>query len=123
MKATRLGIWMDHQHALLTEFTTEPMKTTIVHNEFSVQAKHHSLNEGESNMHTKEQHKLADYYKKLGETIRGYQEVILFGPTSAKNELLNGLKTDHRFEGVSIKIANADKMSEKELQSFVKKYF
>ena len=27
MTATKLGIWMDHDHAYLTEFTTDPLKT------------------------------------------------------------------------------------------------
>ena len=38
-------------------------------------------------MHNKEQHEQSDYYKKLGETIKNYTEVLLFGPTDAKVEL------------------------------------
>jgi stalled ribosome rescue protein Dom34 len=40
-------------------------------------------------MHQKEQHEQSDYYKKIGEAIKNYQEVLLFGPTNAKTELLN----------------------------------
>lgn len=92
--AKRLGIWMNHSNAHLMEFTTD-IKTNIVESEFNHQEKEHSLGKNENLMHNKEQHKQAEYYKKLGDVIRNYDEVLLFGPTDAKVELLNILKADH----------------------------
>ena len=53
-------------------------------------------------MHQKEQHEHRDYYKKIGEAIRNYQDVLLFGPTTAKTELFNMLKADHHFEKIKL---------------------
>jgi stalled ribosome rescue protein Dom34 len=122
MKAKKIGIWMDHEHAQLTEFTTDPMKTTTIHNEFSHSAKHQSLGKGENNMHVKENHQLAQYYKKLAGAIRDCEEVVLFGPTSAKNELLNILKADHLFAGTKMSAVDTDKMSVNQIQAFVRKH-
>jgi ADP-heptose:LPS heptosyltransferase len=74
-------------------------------------------------MHHKEQHEQADYYKKLGEIILNYTNVILFGPTSAKQELMNSLKDNHHFDKIKIDVKPADKMTEREQQLFVKNYF
>ena len=52
-----------------------------------------------------------------------FDEVVLFGPTNAKAELLNVLKADHRFENIKIEVQQADKMSDKQQQAFVKEYF
>src|SRR4051812_28067427 len=119
----RLGIWMDHSTAHLMEFSTEKIEKKIIESEFTHEAKEHSLSKSENVMHNKEQHQQAEYYKKLGQTIRNYEEVILFGPTSAKVELLNILKTDHLFANIKIEVQQADKMTENQQYAFVKEYF
>ena len=74
-------------------------------------------------MHNKEQHQLSEFYTKLGETIKHYQEVLLFGPTSAKTELLNVLRADHRFAAIKIEVEDADKMTTNQLHAFVTQHF
>ncbi len=54
-------------------------------------------------MHNKEQQQQSEYYKTLGETIKNYDDVLLFGPTNAKVELLNILKADISFS-IKLKI-------------------
>ena len=74
-------------------------------------------------MHNKEQHEQSEYYKKLEEVILKYDDVIHFGPTDAKVELLNDLRTDNRFAKIKIEIKQADKMTENQQHAFVKDYF
>jgi hypothetical protein len=64
-------------------------------------------------MHDKQQHQQKEYYKKLADRIRHYREVFVFGPTHAKNELVNLLSGDHLFEGIKITVEPEDKMTEK----------
>jgi hypothetical protein len=120
---TKLGIWMDHSIAHLIEFTTDAMVTKTITSKFTHQVKEHSLSKSENLMHIKEQHELADYYKELGEFIKNYEAVILFGPTDAKLELLHILQADRRFEKIKIEIKPADKMTENQQHAFVKEYF
>lgn len=79
------------------EFSAEAMGTKIISSKFMIEEKENSLDKGESQMHSKEQHWQSEYYKKLGVAIRNYDDVILFGPTDAKAELYNKLKEDHLF--------------------------
>ena len=114
---------MDHATAHLMEFTADPIETTTIVSAFTHQEKEDSLGKSEELMHNKEQHEEADYYKKIGEVIRQYGEVILFGPTEAKHELWNKLRLDHRFSGIKIYVQSADKMTDNQQHAFVKKYF
>jgi stalled ribosome rescue protein Dom34 len=123
MTAKKLGIWMDHEQAFLTEFTTDPMKTTTIVSRFTHAVKQASVEKGENRMHTKEQHQQGEYYKELGERIRHYEEVVLFGPTSAKDELVNFLSDNHQFSAVKISVESAQKMTENQIHAFVRKHF
>lgn len=123
MTAKKLGIWMDHQNAHLMEFTTDPIETKTIDSKFTHEVKELSLHQGENRMHNKEQHQQADYYKMLGEAIKNYENVILFGPTDAKTELFNILTADQHFSKIKIKVKQADKMTENQQHAFVKDYF
>ena len=68
-------------------------------------------------------HQQSEYYKKLGEIIKNYEGVILFGPTEAKVELFNTLKADHHFEKINIEVKQADKMTENQQHAFVREHF
>ena len=74
-------------------------------------------------MDHKEQHEEAAYYKKLGEIMQKYDNIILFGPTNAKTELFNILRADHHFETIKIEVMQTDKMTENQQHSFVREYF
>ncbi|HEY5824359.1 MAG TPA: hypothetical protein VIT44_08340 [Cyclobacteriaceae bacterium] len=119
----RLGIWMDHAKAHLMEFTTEQMEDTIIASRFTHQEKEQTLEKSENIMHNKEQHQHAEYYKKIGEEIKKYDEVILFGPTNAKSELLNTLNGDHHFDKIKIHVQQTDKLTENQQHAFVRDYF
>jgi hypothetical protein len=118
-----LGIWMDHSRAHVMEFTKDPIETKTIESKFTHGVKEQSLGKSENLMHHKEQHEQSAYYKQLGEIIKKYEAVILFGPTEAKSELLNTLKSDHLFAKIKIEIKQADKMTDNQQQAFVREYF
>jgi stalled ribosome rescue protein Dom34 len=99
------------------------MKTTRINSSFTQDQKSHTLNKSETVMHNKEQHLQSDYYKKIGEEIKNYDRVILFGPTNAKAELINKLKEDHNFSKIRIEVKQMDKMTENQEHAFVREYF
>ena len=91
----KAGIWMDNASAHTFEFTDEVKKVDTVESDFTSQIRGEVLSKGESHMHNKEQGKQAEFYKKISQYILQYVEVLLFGPTNAKSELLNILKEYH----------------------------
>ena len=118
----KLGIWMDHANAHLMEYAN-PIVTKIVTSNFTHEEKEKTLHKGESMMHNKEQHQQSEYYKILGESIKGYNDVLLFGPTNAKIELLNILQADLSFSKIKIETRQTDKMTENQEHAFVRDYF
>ena len=120
--AKNLGIWMDHSSAHLMEFT-DTIETKTIDSKFTHEAKEQSLEKSENLMHNKEQHQQSEYYKKLGEIIKNYEDVILFGPTDAKVELFNILRADHLFAKIKIEIKQTDKMTEHQQHAFVRDHF
>lgn len=119
----RLGIWMDHSNAHLMEFTTGEMDKKVITSAFTHHEKEESISKSENLMHNKEQHQQADYYKEIREEIKKYDEVILFGPTSAKSELINTFKNDRHFKNIKIHVEHTDKLTENQQHAFVRDYF
>ena len=121
--AKYLGIWMDHSRANLMEFNPGSIETKRLYSEFTHEAREEAIGKSEKLMHNKENHQQAEYYKHLGEKIRHYESVLLFGPTHAKDELFNILKADHHFESIKIEVIHADKMTDNQQHAFVKDHF
>jgi hypothetical protein len=118
----KLGIWMDHSNAYLMELANDIIVQRVV-SELANHETEFNFYKGEKLIHKKEQHLQLSYYKKIGDIIKKYQDVVLFGPTDAKNELLNQIKTDHLFEDIKIEVKNSDKMTEDQMKTFVRDYF
>jgi len=124
MKATRqLGIWMDHSMAYLMELSNGTIVSNTVESKPELQGDEQIVYKDESHMLNKIQRQLSAYYKKLSDVILDYEEVVLFGPTEAKNELLNLLLDNHLFDKIKIAIKPTDKMTEIQKNAFVKDYF
>ncbi|MDO8316870.1 MAG: hypothetical protein Q7T12_05035 [Flavobacterium sp.] len=124
MKSTKkLGIWMDHSMAHLMEFTNKHFEIETIESELDNQEKIESLAKSENSNFSKEKKQLFEYYKKIGEAIKNYKRVILFGPTDAKIELFDLLSEDTRFLKIKFEIKDTDKMDENQQHNFVKEYF
>ncbi|MFV8342998.1 hypothetical protein [Flavobacterium sp. XS2P39] len=124
MKTTKkLGIWMDHSIAHLMEFTSKHFEIETIESKFTNQEQNKSFAKSESLMQNKQKQQLSDYYKKIGEAIKNYKRVILFGPTDAKVELFDILSEDERFLKIKIEIKDTDKMTQNQQHEFVRTYF
>ncbi|CAN5348264.1 hypothetical protein BH10BAC1_BH10BAC1_03790 [soil metagenome] len=119
----KLGIWMDHSNAHLIEFKKESASIRTISTTFNHEDKEAALSRSEHVMHNKSQQQNAIYYKKLADEISKYDDVILFGPTDAKTELFNLLKSDQKIGKIKIEVKSADKMTENQQQAFVDEHF
>lgn len=119
----KIGIWMDHSNAHIIEFGTETKEMKIIASDFTFQDRVETLQRSESEMHNKEQHKQATFYKNISKIIKNFDDVILFGPTDAKVELYNTLKENHQFDKIIIEVKNSDNMSDEAQRLFVDDYF
>jgi hypothetical protein len=118
----KAGIWMDHSKAFVMELVSDTIFESITTSEIT-HIGEVNLNNSEKMRNIQEQHEQSSFYKNLSEIIRNYQDIVLFGPTQAKDELLNILNLNHLFDSIKIEVVNSDKMSGIEMHKFVKDYF
>lgn len=114
---------MDHSIAHLMEHSNHAFEIETIESDFTHQEKINSLLKGEAHLYSKEQQLQSKYYKKLMAVVKKYKEVILFGPTDAKEELFNVISSDNRFENINIQVKQTDKMTAKQKHDFVKEFF
>lgn len=124
MKAKKkLGLWMNHSIAHLMELKTKHFEIKTIESKFTDELKNEDVVKGETVLPKKQKKQLLDYYRKLSEAIKNYEQVILFGPTNAKIEFFDVLSEDSRFLKIKFEIKNTNEMTENEQHDFVKKYF
>lgn len=122
-RVKKLGVWMDHSIAYLMEFTNNPFEIKTIESEFIERKKEQSISKKTELSINNEQYVLYAYYNKIGEAIKNYKQIVLFGPTDAKVELFDVLSEDHRFVKMKVEIKETDKMSVNQQHAFINKYF
>jgi stalled ribosome rescue protein Dom34 len=123
MEKRQMGIWMDHSIAFLMVLENDKIFETIVEVEVSQLETDYDSGKNEKLANNKAQQFQSHYYKKIIDSIKNYQDVVLFGPTDAKNELLNLFKAEHLPDNINIEIQHSDKMTAIQMQDFVRTYF
>jgi len=123
-KIKQLGIFMDHAHAFLMELENGLIiSRNIVSGWEDAQQKDKEDNDNTKFNSSEKKFLQSAFYKEISNIMRHYQQVVLFGPTDAKNELYNLVRTDHNFENTIIELKTTDEMSATDRQKFVVRYF
>ncbi len=118
-----LGIWMDHSVAHFVEYTKHSMPIQNADITLTQEEKNTVASDSENTIQNKENQKQGEFYKKLADVIKDYDEVLLFGPTNAKAELHNILKDDHHFDNIKISVESTDHLSHNQQVALVKAHF
>ncbi len=116
------GVWLDGHHA--TIIANAPGNES---EDFVVEARVESpdILKGGSE-HTFNQTKQADtshYFKAVSEKLRQYDEILVFGPGKAQEQLHNFLNADGHFKNKKITIGSADKLSDHQMIERVRDFF
>jgi hypothetical protein len=117
----KIGIWMDHHMAHIIKYKKNSTKSKTL--ESHSEGEKQNFGKDESLTQNTEQNQLSDFFKRLSTIIRGYPEVLLFGPTNAKTEFHNVLKEDNHFNNIKIETETTDNLTENQMHAFVKKHF
>jgi stalled ribosome rescue protein Dom34 len=119
----KVAVWLDHKQAHFIKFkkgklvieTIESGKETQVRfkGETGIGTKlgkTRSTNQ-EFKQHEKLKNTLHKYYKELGKALAKYDFVYLFGPTTAKSELLNYNREHSKASGKTFVVDSTDSMT------------
>ncbi|MFD2034809.1 hypothetical protein ACFSKL_08415 [Belliella marina] len=69
------------------------------------------------------QNELNEYYKMLEDKIGKFEDVLLFGPGTAKDQFKNRIAENKAFKKKWISVQNADKMTDNQLLAFVRDFY
>lgn len=114
---------MDHSIAHLMEYSNKPFEIETIESRFTHEEKVKNLLKGELHLHNKQKEEQSRYFKKIMDVVKRYNEVVLFGPSNAKEELLCALAVDNSFWNINIKVKQTDKMTPQQQHEFVKEFF
>jgi hypothetical protein len=131
----KVGVWLDHSKAYFVDFSKGPAVIETVYSDKETQmrfggehgngtqmGKHRSTN-NEHHQHNREQEHMHEYYHILADRLKNYDDIFLFGSTTAKDELYNNLKDDKHFAEKSITVKPADHLTENQMVAEAKKFF
>lgn len=119
----KIAVWLDHEQAHFIKLKKEKFVVETIesgqesHVRFKGEtgsgtklSKTRSTNQ-EYKKHEREKNNLLEYYKQLSEGIKKYDFVYLFGPTTAKKELLNHIRAEEKSGGKTFVVDSADTMT------------
>lgn len=119
MKKKCVGIWMDYTKAYVMSLEGESVTTTELKSEFTWEEMQYAFSKNENLMHNKERNLVKAYFDSIGNSIRNADEVVIFGPTDAKIELLNLLTSNNQYDKIKCSTLTTDKMTENQRIAFV----
>ena len=120
----QLGIYIDYTNAFLMELINKMIVSRDIEFENNKEIEIYQDNSIKYVIDNEKHHHLRSaYYLELCDIIKNYNQVVLFGPNDAKNELFNLLEFDHNFDSIKIHNENTDNLTEIQMHDYVKMYF
>lgn len=128
-----VGIFMDHHTARIIDARTHADR--LIHSKYEsrlrekgqsaigTQLGNYRSSNNEATEHHQEQHDTKTYYKAIAQAILPYDEIFLFGPTSAKEEFQNFLLRDAHFRTKIIRVEASDYLSVNQQDALVREHF
>lgn len=134
----KVGIWLDHSfafmvgyadgHAQLIEKLESPHESMKrVEGEgsdttwYTSNPEHASNNEHKK--HNITQNELKEYFKLLETKMHPFEDILLFGPGIAKEQLRNRIRENKAFDKKWMAVENSDKLTDNQLLAFVRDFF
>lgn len=131
----QIGVWLDHAKAIFIDPNDNDGKIDTVHSEMDTRVRHAGegadgtllggfrSSNNEHHKHQREENALSKYYDLVGKRLSGFEEILLFGPGSARSELHNIIKADKHFNGKKIDVEACDQLTENQLRAKVRNHF
>jgi uncharacterized protein (DUF2225 family) len=88
---------------------------------FSPNPEHASNNEHKK--HNITQNELNEYYKMMETKLHAFDDILLFGPGTAKEQLRNRLRDNKSFGGKWLSVQPSDKLTDNQLLAFVREFY
>lgn len=124
------GIWVDHAHAFVVKSNKgAQMEVSEYHSDVESHHKggqesneHQTLSNQTAHEHRRE-NQMKAFAKELVQHVQDADELVLFGPGTAKHELKHEVERNKALASKLKGVETTDKLTEHELKDFVKTFF
>lgn len=115
-----VGVWMDHHHAI---FIAAENQDGVYEIGEKIKADVYQGMSGEHGANNAERSDNRKYHKAIGNQLLKYDEILIFGPGTAQEELLNFLHEDMHFKNKKFTLDTAAKISDNQMIAKVREFF
>ena len=131
----KIGLWLDHvdAHFIEMEDSQEHFETIHSGKKSLLRMKGESGNgikmgnyrstNNEHREQMRENEIMSDYYKDIEKRLLNYDEIFIFGASTAKDELYNLLRTNKHFDGKLIHTESSDHITKNQMIAKVRAFF
>ena len=131
----KIGVWMDHAEARLIEPGTDAKSIRAIQAPGSgrerfpgespdgTQLGNYRSTNNEFHKHRKEENNIREYFEYLVTQLQSYDEIFIFGPTTAAKEFNNYTQKEKVLLNKIVELEKADYMTDPQLIKRVKDYF
>lgn len=127
------GVWMDHSEAFVIEpdhgkvkHLVSPAISHVRHageGSTGVKLGNHRSTNNEYSKHERESHINHTFYKELAVALHHYDNIYVFGPSTARSEFANYVEKERLLAGKNLETHAADKMTDNQMVAHVKEHF
>ena len=113
------GIWLDGQHAAIissNESDEYVISARVKSPDSQSGGSEHAINNGKKTEHSK-------YFKDVSQHLQGFDEILIFGPGQAQEQLQNHLKSEVTFNDKQVSIDSADQLTDPQMIAKVRDFF
>ena len=112
------GVWLDNQHAMIISKNADDFEVTEKIKSVVSQSggNEHTINNGKNTEHLK-------FLKSVSAALTSFDEILIFGPGQAQEQLQHHLADDQQFKGKKISIDTAEKMTDPQAVAAVRTFF
>ena len=121
----RLGIWIDHKHAVIVSTSADQVATRTLESEVEGHPRFSGQHEGGGEKRYEHRHgeQLDRYYDEVIGQIGVPDALLIFGPGEAKLELKARLSRFKTLSACTVDIETSDKLTEPQIVAKVKEHF
>ncbi|MET0636574.1 MAG: hypothetical protein ABWZ25_11145 [Chitinophagaceae bacterium] len=113
------GIWLDGKHALIiskNQTTEFEISARVAATDSQSGGSEHARNNGK---HTEQ----LKYFKELSQQLTTFDEILVFGPGQAQEQLQHHLKEDAQFNGKQITLDTSGQLTDPQVIAKVRDFF
>ncbi len=131
----KIGLWLDHVDAHFIELEDDQELLESIHSKKEslqrikgesgngIKMGNYRSTNNEHQVQMRENEILSDYYKNIAKRLENFDEIFIFGASTAKDELYNLLRINKHFDGKLIHTESSDHITKNQMIARVRAFF